>query len=202
MGEPAGTGNGPCPLQAAACFVGTARCSPLFQGSSCSGLCCLLSRCSSAIPESPRLHFSSGDRPEQTLGQPGCSGWAVKDGEPCSGALRTSRCFKRSKTLLKSRSGFCLEQRRSNFPPSITAVNRVGVCCELKLRAETWGQQHPKIKSFRMSQVHFAFADPVSGAIHLPPPKSRPRSPGSFWMMVINSYCSLKPDHKFHSVIM
>lgn len=150
----------------------------------------------------PRLHFSSGDRPEQTLGQPGCAGWAVKDGEPCSGALRTPRCFKRSKMLLKSRSGFCLEPRRSNFPPSITAVIQVGVCCELKLRAETWGQQHPKIKSFRVSQVHFAFADLVSGAIHLPPPKSRPRSPGSFWMMVINSYCSLKPDHKFHSVIM
>ena len=152
--------------------------------------------CVAAIPEPPGLHFSSGDRPEQTLGQPGCTRRVVRDEELYSGALRTSWCFKRSKMLLNSRSGFFLELRRSSFPPSITAANQLGVCCELKLRAE------PKIKSFRVSQVHFTFADPVSGAIHLPPPKSRPRSPGSFWMVVINSYCSLKPDHKFHSVIM
>lgn len=88
------------------------------------------------------------------------------------------------------------------FPHSIKAVNQLGACCELKLRAETRGQQHPKIKSFRVLQLQFTFADLVTGAAHLPPPKPRPRSPGSFWKVVINSYCSLKPDHKFHSVIM
>lgn len=100
--------------------------------------------CFSATPEPPGLRFSSGDWLEQSLSRAGCAGQAVEDGEPCSGALRTSRCFKRSKMLLNGRSGFCLEQRRSNFPSSITAVNQLGVCCELKLRAETGVSSTPK----------------------------------------------------------
>lgn len=178
-------------------FAGIAYCSSLLQGVSCSWL--LLNHSGA-----PSLYFciskgwSSNSIP--TLGQPSCTRRAVKDGEPCSRSngnivVLLAGGFKRTKMMLSS-SIFCLELTRSSFSPSTLGVNQFGV------RAETWDEQHPKITSFWVSGVRFTFADPFSRAFHLPPPKSRPRSPGSFWMVVINSYCSLKPDHKFHSVIM
>lgn len=170
-------------------------------------LCCVPSHpwCFLATSEPSGFHFSSSGRAQQSLHQPGCVGWAVEDGEACSGAMRTSRCFwpggsGGERCCLRAEALSGAEEVQLSPPPSLLSASLE--CAASRSSGQSWGQRHPKIKSFRTSQICCTFADPVSGAIPLPPPKSRPRSPGSFWIMVINSYCSLKPDHKFHSVIM
>lgn len=131
--------------------------------------------------------------------------WVGGGGWRSSGAMRPSRCFWPGGSggegcCLRAEAWSGAEEVQLSPPPSLLSARLEHAVS--RSSGQSWEQRHPKIKSFRTSQAHCAFADPVSGAIPLPPPKSRPRSPGSFWIMVINSYCSLKPDHKFHSVIM
>lgn len=118
MGEPAGTGNGPCPLQAAAGFAGIAHCSLLLRGFCTSPVGFLSS------PGAPQPSRSSlvciapavTGRSKPLVGQAGPGG-RLRVEKHAQELRRCSWCFKRSKTLLNSRCGFYLELRRSTNPP-------------------------------------------------------------------------------------